>query len=207
MSGTPPAQPTAASPQATVLLLATFADLYRQEVGAAEDVHRTLPFFGTALGIILGALAYAAGRLPKWADLGTQGGQISFAAAAALLGLAIIEAGCVLVFLSRVIVRRDYERIGPETAFRARMSALRAYHQARRTAGDDLDGELLRDMQQVLLDSYAKATPINRELNRRRYRLRRQAAVHLIRSLIWALAATTVILVADKLGFLPKANP
>ncbi len=169
-------------------------------------MHRTLPFFGTALGIILGALAYAAGRLPKWSDLATQGGRIAFIAATALLGLAIIEAGCVLVFLSRVIVRRDYERIGPETALRARMSALRAYHQVSGTDGDDLDGELLRDLQQVLLDSYAKATPINRDLNRRRYGLRRRSAVHLIRSLIRALAATTVILMTDKLGFLPKAN-
>jgi hypothetical protein len=188
-------------------MLATFADLYRQEVGAAEDVHRTLPFFGTALGIILGALAYAAGRLPKWAELVTQGARISFLAAAVLLGLAIIEAGCVLVFLSRAIVRRDYERIGPEAALRAKMIALQTYHQARGTTGDELDGELLLDLQQVLLDSYAKATPINRDLNRGRYRLRRRAAVHLIRSLIWALAATSVILLADKLGLLPKANP
>jgi hypothetical protein len=69
-------EPTApdATPETTLLLLATFADLYRQEVSAEEDVHRTLPFFGTALGIVIGALAYAAGRLPKWPDvMATQG--------------------------------------------------------------------------------------------------------------------------------------
>jgi hypothetical protein len=27
------------------LMLTTFADLYRQGIGAEEDVHRTLPFF------------------------------------------------------------------------------------------------------------------------------------------------------------------
>jgi hypothetical protein len=97
-------------------MLATIADLYRQEVGAEEDVHRTLPFFGTALGIIIGALAYAAGRLPKWSDLTAHRGMIAFAAATVLLGLAVIEAGCVLVFISRAIARRDYRRIGPETA-------------------------------------------------------------------------------------------
>jgi hypothetical protein len=103
-------------------MLATFADLYRHEVGAAEDVHRTLAFFGTALGIILGALAYAAGRLPKWADLGTQAGRIAFIAATALLGLAIIEASCVLIVLSRAIAVRDYRRFGPETELRERMN-------------------------------------------------------------------------------------
>lgn len=35
-------------PEVTALMLSTFSDLYRQEVGAEEDVHRTLPFFGTA---------------------------------------------------------------------------------------------------------------------------------------------------------------
>jgi hypothetical protein len=168
-------------------MLATFADLYRQEVGAAEDVHRTLPFFGTALGIILGALAYAAGRLPKWADLGTQGGRIAFIAATALLGLAIIEAGCVLIFLSRAIAVRDYRRLSPETKLRARMTALETYHLGRGASGSDLDAALVKDLQHDLLEAYAAITPLNRDLNQRRYRFRARASSHLIRSLIWAL--------------------
>ena len=47
-------------------VLAAFADAYRQEVGAEEDVYRTLPFFGTALGIVIAAIGYAAGRLTQW---------------------------------------------------------------------------------------------------------------------------------------------
>jgi hypothetical protein len=38
------------------ILLSMFQDIYRQEVGAEEDVHRTLPFFATALGLIIAAL-------------------------------------------------------------------------------------------------------------------------------------------------------
>ena len=45
------------------MLLATFQDAYRQEIGVEEDVHRTLPFFATALGFIVAALNYAAGQL------------------------------------------------------------------------------------------------------------------------------------------------
>lgn len=58
----------------------------------------------------------------------------------------------------------------------------------------------------MLLDSYTTVTPINRGLNQRRYRFRSLASSHLVRSLIWALAATTVIFAADKLGYLPKVN-
>ena len=61
-------------------------------------------------------------------------------------------------------------------------------------------------MRQTLLDSYTTVTPINRGLNRKRTRFRALASSHLVRSLIWALAATTVIFVADKLGYLPKVN-
>src|SRR5580698_96485 len=109
-------QPTepVATPETTAFLLATFADLYRQEVAAEEDVHRTLPFFGTALGLVIASLAYAAARLPKWADLASDYyAKTAFIVAAILLVLAIIEAICVLVFISRAIARRAYQRIGP----------------------------------------------------------------------------------------------
>lgn len=194
-------------PQTADLMLTIFADLYRQEVGSEEDVHRTLPFFGTALGIVIGALAYAAGRLPKWTDLTAFRGTMTFAIATALLALAVIEAGCVLVFISRAIARRDYRRLGPETALRSRLLELQAYYHELGITGDEQAPELVKDMKQVLLDSYTTVTPINRGLNQRRYRFRALASSHLVRSLIWALAATTVIFVADKLAYLPKVIP
>jgi hypothetical protein len=40
-----------------------------------------------------------------------------------------------------------------------------------------------------------------------RYNYRAQASLHLVRGLIWALSATTVIFAADKLGILPKVLP
>jgi hypothetical protein len=201
-SASPPA-----TPETTTLLLATFADLYRQEIGAEEDVHRTLPFFGTALGLVLASLAYAAGRLPKWSDLTTERGKIALVTASALLGLAIFEAGCVLVWLSRAIARRNYQRIGPEPALRSRVRDLQTFYDEQGVAADRQDQELVEDMRQTLLDSYTEVTPINRALNQLRYRFRALAASHLVRSLIWALAATTVIFAADKTGYLPKAFP
>lgn len=192
------------APETTALLLATFADLYRQEVGAEEDVHRALPFFGTALGIVVGALAYAAGRLPKWPDVTTREGLIAFWLASALLAAAVVEAACVLVFLSRAIARRNYQRIGPEAALRAKVAELQADEDEPPALGPLHDRRLASDMREILLNSYAEITPINRELNQRRYRFRALAASHLVRSLIWALGATTVIFMADKLAYFPK---
>lgn len=192
------------APETTALLLATFADLYRQEVGAEEDVHRALPFFGTALGIVVGALAYAAGRLPKWPDVTTREGLIAFWLASALLAAAVVEAACVLIFLSRAIARRNYQRIGPETALRAKVAELQADDDEPPILGPLHDRRLASDMREILLNSYTEITPRNRRLNQRRYRFRALAASHLVRSLIWALGATTVIFMADKLAYFPK---
>ncbi len=144
-----------------------------------------------------------ASLLVRWSDLTAHRGMIAFAAATVLLGLAVIEVGCVLVFISRAIARRDYRRIGPETALRTRLNELQAYYEGEGIAGDVQDTELVKDMRQVLLDSYTTVTPINRGLNQRRYRFRALASSHLVRSLIWALGATTVVFVTDKLGLSP----
>lgn len=195
--------PSLPTPDTTSLMLATVADLYRQEVGAEEDVHRSLPFFGTALGIVIAALAYAAGRLPRWPGGAGHAApdQAAFDLAAALLALALIEAGCVLVWLARAIARRDYARIGPEDSLQARLDTLRAFHAAAPPA--DRDRAVAEDMRWALIASYAAITPINRALNARRQVYRARAGSHLLRSLIWALSATSVIFMADKFGFLP----
>jgi hypothetical protein len=113
--------------ETTLFILATFSDLHRQELAAEEDVYRTLPFFGTAIGVVVAALAYAAGHLPKWSDISSNYGVWGFSVAAALLMLTIIEAGCVLVWLSRAVTLRPYQRIGPEQALRERLDQLITY--------------------------------------------------------------------------------
>jgi hypothetical protein len=158
----PPVEPSP-TPKTIDFLLAIFADLYRQEVAAEEDVHRTLPFFGTALGLVIASLAYAAARLPKWTDLGGNwNGKAAFAVAAALLVLAIVEAVFVLVFVSRAISRRNYQRIGPERELRRRAEELEAFYVNQGTIGEESDTAMALDMQEALLDSYMSVTPTNR---------------------------------------------
>ena len=62
------------------------------------------------------------------------------------------------------------------------------------------------DLRQMAIDSYLKVTLRNRELSLKRYRFRALAAEHLVLSLIWAPGASVDILVADKVGYLPKVN-
>jgi hypothetical protein len=50
-------------------------------------------------------------------------------------------------------------------------------------------------------------TSANRALNQKRTRFRAAASSHLIRSLIGAVNATSVIVIADKLAYLPKVMP
>ena len=76
-------------PKTAILTLFTFAELYRPEVGAEEDVHRTLPLSGTALGLVIGAVAFPGGRLPKWTDLPARRGMAVFILAIFLLVLSI----------------------------------------------------------------------------------------------------------------------
>jgi hypothetical protein len=113
----------------------------------------------------------------------------------------------VLVWISLAIARRKYQRIGPEPAILERLEQLRSYYEGQEIATADLDKTLLNDVRQLLIESYSATTPANRTLNQQRYRHRARASMHLVRSLIWALLATSVIFAADKLGFLPRINP
>ncbi len=202
-----PAPQASDTPKSAGLLLATFAELYRHEVGAEEDVHRSLPFFGTALGIVVTALAYTAGRLPRWPDIATSEGRACFYLASGFLALTVLTALCVLILLAMATKRRDYERIGPEPALQSRFAELQALHNDSPLSGSERDQRIANDIRQVLLDSYTTATPLNRDLNRYRHRLRANASVLLVMSLNWVLAATIVTIVVDKLGYFPKVTP
>src|SRR3954471_16667101 len=103
--------------ETTVAVLAALGEAYRHEVSAEEDVYRTLPFFGTALGIVIAAIGYAAGRLTRWEDTPSH---LLFIASTSALGLAALEAIGVIWRLSQALARRDYQRIGPENVLRAR---------------------------------------------------------------------------------------
>ncbi len=221
---TPPAatpEPPPLGDHTAPILLAMFQDFYRQEVGAEEDVHRTLPFFATALGLIVAAINYAAGQLPAWDALTKacpQGrGRLLYGPmlscgwpallAAALLVLAALLGIGVLALLAAATKRRAYKRVGPEAAHLARAKALQAYHQGLGLTGPALDEAVALDLREQLLNDFAQVIPLNRELTLQRYRLRARAVSWLLWSLLSALVATMSLLATTKSGFLIKVTP
>jgi hypothetical protein len=201
------------------VLLAMFQDIYRQDVGAEEDVHRALPFFATALGFVIAAINYAAGQLPSLDALAglystANGGLLNHHAlaqiwpvllATGLLVLAAALGAGVLGFLAAATRRLEYKRAGPETAQLARAKALQAYHAQLGLTGADLDEAVSLDLRQQILDDYADVIPYNRQATLRRYTHRARAVSCLLLSLLFALLATMLVLVAGKTGLLPKA--
>ena len=204
-----PSEPTEekspVNPEATQFLLGIFADLSRQEVAAEEDVHRTLPFFGTALGLVIASVAYAANRLPKWSAVVSSGwrGDVLAGTSTFCLAFAVVETVLVLYFVARAIARRDYQRIGPEPDLKARTDELDVFYRMFNWDDERRDKTVLLEMREAVLASYQAITPSNREMNLRRYHYRALAGSHLVRSLILALLATSIIFVSDKLGYLP----
>ena len=190
--------------ETTTAVLTAFTDAYRQEVGAEEDVYRTLPFFGTALGIVIAAIGYAAGRLTRWEETPSHW---LFVTSTVLLAAAALEAIGVIGRLSQALARREYQRVGPESVLRDRLTELRIYYDSLDPPPAIRDELLANDFRETLIASYERVTPINRELNADRYHRRAQAASHLVRSLLWALGATIIIFVSDKTGLLPKVAP
>jgi hypothetical protein len=149
--GRPPAppEPPLLGDKSAGVLLGMFQDFYRQEVSAEEDVHRTLPFFATALGLIIAALNYTASQLPSWPTLikfcGLPSNTIfgcglvacgwPVLLTGALLAVAAFAGIGVLWFLALATKRRAYDRIGPEGAHLVRVRALQEYHLARGLTG------------------------------------------------------------------------
>jgi hypothetical protein len=222
----PPEPPTSPGPpplgdKSAGILLGMFQDFYRQELNAEEDVFRTLPFFATALGLIIAALNYSASQLPEWTTLTQSCGSPSrnilstakWAAcgwpallAGVLLALATFSCVGVLWFLASATKRRKYERVGPEGAHLARAQALHEYHHARGLTDTSLDNAVVGDLREQLLDDYTEVVPLNRNLNLQRYRSRARAVSFLIWSLFIAVAATILVGVTTKFGLMVKVK-
>jgi len=191
-----------------------FLDFYRQEVAAEEDVHRTLPFFATALGLIVAALNYVARQLPAWAAVrsacdgrGTLSWSEMQCALPVVLAMFLLAAAALLAVLVPVLLYfatnpRGYRRIGPEPVHLGRAAELRAYHAAQGLTGDPLDDAVSRDLRDQLVKDLALALPVNRRLTLRRYKWRARAVTGLLAALLFALLATIWISVSKEFGFL-----
>lgn len=199
-------EPPAIRDDATAaLLLATFQDRYRIEVQADEDVFRTLPFFATSLGLVLAAVGFAATRLPPWS---TAEARPVLVVGGGLIACSVLAAFAVLAFLWRAtapaVVSRP-EREDKILADRARL--LRDLAAQPGIEPEDADSRVAATLREDFILNYAIAALEQRALNRSRGKHRSRAAQLLIGSLVLAFAATAIIYLADKIGYLPRMVP
>jgi hypothetical protein len=197
-------------------LFALLHDFYRQELGAEEDVHRTLPFFATALGLIVASLNYSATQLPSWSAVLKSCSQSNPAAfgwsvvpcawpvflAGLFLLFVMILSGAVLAYLGLATRKRAYLRAGPEPVILDRMRELHIYHAGTGLSGDELDSAVTLDVRAQLLDTFAEVVSANRDITLQRYRYRARAVLCLLLSLLFALLATILIIVTVKFGLI-----
>ena len=216
--------PASAAPQfgdrTATALLALLQDFYRQEIGAEEDVFRSLPFFAASLGALVALLNYSAAQLPTWPQVARACGSGSAAARdgpaiacvwpvglVALCLIAVVGLSvAALWFLFLAIRQREYRRVGPESAIVARARALHAYHAEAGVQADGLDALVVADLRDQLLEPFADALAKNRAVNSARYRDRARAVICLLLSLLFALLATTLLAMWTKSETLPAST-
>jgi hypothetical protein len=204
-------------PRTSGLLLDLFRQIYLTEIGSEEDVHRSLPFFGAALGLILAAVYYTAGKLPDWKSLtntcpiSNAGETIRFlgcislpAIAAALILATLVTSGLTLYFLGIATRGRIYRRITEsETVQLAR--ELTTYHGVSAKWPGQIDNLVVTDLSDELIDQLVANLKQNRSITKLRYESRSRAISFLIWSLLIALFATIFMVATVKLGF-PSAG-
>ncbi len=198
-----------------------FQDIYRQEINAEEDVHRTLPFFATALGLIITALVFAASHLPSWdvlantkscngtaiIDWGWFACRWSVLMSEVFFAISICAIFGVLFYLALATRRHGYERVGSEAEQLDFARKLQAYYIDLDFTGADIDGAVAADLRGHLLDKYVEAIPPNRDLTLRRYRHRARAVSFLLWSLFAAVVGTILLMVTATFGLMRITPP
>ncbi len=163
-----------------------------------------MPFFATALGLIVASLNYSATQLPSWGAVLKSCGQPgsphlnwlivpcswSVLLAGRFLLVVVGLSGAVLSYLALATRRRDYKRIGPEGVILRRARDLHNYHAGAGLRDDGLDTAAMIDIRSQLLDTFSEVVPINREVTLQRYHYRARAVLSLLWSLFFALLAT-----------------
>ncbi len=156
------------------------ADAYRKEIDQEENVWRALPFFAATLALQIAALFQVAERLPPL-DTRSGGLAITLLAAAAMATLAAL---CVL---GACIYPRKFFYLAPDQEILAYALGLM------QDEADGLlsEGEAEATLKRSLAQQYALGSQNNRQINKRRERMRAVAGLITLGSVI-----ATILLVA-----------
>jgi hypothetical protein len=171
-------------PPALAYIEKTLADSYRKEIDQEENVWRSLPFFAATLVLQLAALFQMIDKIPGPT---TVLGLVSVS----LLALAGVSTLVSLGFLAASIYMQSFDYIAKEPALLHYAQGLIRDEQASENRTEEDPFSALVTLKTEIARQYAQATDHNRQINKRRERLRSIAGLAALFSVV-----ITVLLVA-----------
>jgi hypothetical protein len=157
------------------------AEMYKREVDADEAVIRSLPFFATALGLVISAIGIFFSKLTiirfdVWGVL------VDVMCVAIIIFMYIT-----IIFLYLTVKPRAFAFLPSEVILRRGLIDLKEYYQSASNTGiismtaDEIDKAAIRDFrEEIMIDTYANASAIVRGSNVIRVKARAVALKYLI---------------------------
>lgn len=160
------------------------AESYRAELEHEENVIRSLPFVAGALAVLATALSFARSYLPNLYPI------IVYAL---MVGLGIAVLIVITFLLIALGHARRYEYISSGAELRAYREDLIAFYQNTGVAAAQVDGQVLSDMRETIIDQYIVGSMHNRMNNERAAAARNRAFTSLVAALAIAFALVGAI--------------
>jgi len=166
---------------------------FKREFEQDENVVRSLPFFATALGLVVAIFTQIAPRITGLSPVaGYVAGLLLVLAAAVFLGI--------LWCLFQIVRAREFKIPPDEEALVAWARDLVEFYQDRRHTKSKAAEIALNEARQVMVNAYAQAAVDNRKSNRHKFRYRALGFTFLVSLVALASGAVGVI-------FIDKVRP
>lgn len=165
---------------------------FKREYEQDENVVRSLPFFATALGVVVAIFGQLVARVP--------GAQPWRTIAAFLLALAAFAFGRTLWCLFQTVRARTYQIPPNELTLIAWCEDLRDFYIANGKSLADAEIEVKADLQKEMVMIYANSASYNRPVNQQKTAHRTRGLTWLIILLTLASANVAVIVLSSQLS-------
>lgn len=183
LAAEPPPAPTAPATDAAVIdyLVALSRASYDRECQQGESMWRALPFFATAIGLLINVLAGQANALPTSLSL-----YAMFCYSAVLASLILLGVSGYYVWVAAI--PRKYQTPPLEIETCKYEATLREHHLKYNATGD-IEALVLLDLKRHILQEYSQAASQNRDANDGRTQARGRA----LKFYLWAALAAVLV--------------
>lgn len=167
-----------------------FEAAFKREFDQDDNIVRSLPFFATALGLVVAIFSQVIVRLPPPSSV----------AGVVFLTILAVATGSflnILWCLFQIVRARDFKLPPNEEKLLEWSDELMAYHTKRWRSAKKAEDLAIKDVRRRVVEAYAEAAVDNRASNRHKFRYRAQGFVNLV--LLIALASASVgVIFIDK---------